>query len=105
METKPITLKETGITSFEGIALVPNQIIVITNIEFKDNRFPTTMITSLDNDGEERVYYTTSKVIRQICEDIITKYGDIRGKISPPIVATVVEKRSASTKQFYFTLE
>ena len=105
METKPITLKESGITSFEGIALVPNQIVVITNIEFKDNRFPTTMITSLDNDGEERVYYSTSKVIRQICEDIIAKYGDTRGKISPPIVATVVEKRSASTKQFYFTLE
>lgn len=105
MESKPITLKESGITSFEGIALVPNQIITITNIEFKENRFTTTLITSLDNDGEERVYYTTSKVIRQICEDIIAKYGDIRGKISPPITATVIEKRSASTKQFYLTLE
>jgi hypothetical protein len=103
-KVKPITLAETGINQFEGIAIVPNQTLCITKIEFKNNsRFETTMITSLDADGEEREYYTTSKVIKQIAEEILNKHGDIRGFVNPPITCTVVEKRSAN-KQFYLTL-
>ena len=103
-KAKPITLSETGINQFEGSPLVPNQNICITKIEFKNNsRFETTMITSLDADGEEREYYTTSKVVKQISQEILDKYGDVRGFINPPIACTVIEKRSAN-KQFYLTL-
>jgi len=79
-KVKPITLSETGINQFDGSPLVPNQNICITKIEFKNNsRFETTMITSLDADGEEREYYTTSKVVKQISQEILDKYGDVRG--------------------------
>ena len=109
-KVKAIPIAETGIlTEIEQEERTPLQAgmnIIIEKIALRTSRkYGTYAVFDGENlEGEKMHYFTMSAVLTSQAAALLEKYGSDEGKLSAPILASIVSKKSEGGR-YYLTFQ